>query len=73
MELYINKIIKHRTAGYIARVLEIYPKDGAKLKILQACGEFGNHVPFDITAKKVTEYFVELDGKNITKNIEPPI
>ncbi len=56
-KIKIGLVVKHKTAGYKAKVTKLYKNGNGILTVTKATGDFGKHVPFDIDAKDIERYF----------------
>jgi hypothetical protein len=56
-KIKVGSIVKHKTAGYIAKVVKLYKNGNGVLRVTKASGDFGKHVPFDINAKDIEKWF----------------
>jgi hypothetical protein len=53
----VGSIIKHKTAGYTAKVKKIYKNGNGVLTVTKISGDMNRHVPFDISAKDINKWF----------------
>ena len=56
-KIKVGSVVKHKTAGYTAKVKKLYKNGNGILTVTKATGDFGKHVPFDINAKDVERCF----------------
>jgi hypothetical protein len=50
-------IVKHKTAGYTAKIKKLSKNGDGILTVIKAQGDFGKHVPFDIDVKDLKKWF----------------
>lgn len=53
----VGAVVKHKTAGYTAKIKKLYKNGNGVLTVTKATGDFGKHVPFDIDAKDIERCF----------------
>lgn len=56
-KIKVGSVVKHKTAGYTAKVKKLYKNGKGILTVTKAAGDWGKHVPFDISVKDFERYF----------------
>lgn len=63
--------VKHKTEGYIAKVKKLYNNGNGILTVIEAEGEFGKHIPFDIEANDIEKYFDIINTSEASEQPQP--
>lgn len=56
-KIKVGSAVKHKAAGYLAKVKRLHKNGNGILTVTKAKGDFGKHVPFDISAKNIERNF----------------